>query len=79
MFTIRFVTHDGERYQSFACRSYFVRHNGEGIATVRMHFPDGEYQEETVGDTEPWGVAYITNADSRTIDVVRAMKAILDT
>lgn len=75
MFTIRFVSHDDKDvYKSFACRAYFVRHDGTGEATVRMHFPDGEFYDEQVGPEANWGVAYVTNTESRTIDVVRALE-----
>lgn len=76
MFTIRFNCHDadeGEKYKSYACRAYFVRHAQDGEATVRMTFPDGESYEEQVGPDAPYGIAYVTNAESRTIDVVRAL------
>jgi hypothetical protein len=36
-----------------------------------MQFPDGELFEEQIGDEAPYGVAYVTNIDSRTIDVIR--------
>lgn len=72
MFTIRFVQHhDKDRYKSYSCRAYDVRHDGTGEATVRMHFPDGEMYEEQVGPETPYDVAYVTNIDSRTIDVVK--------
>jgi len=72
MFTIRFVQHhDKDRYKSYSCRAYDVRHDGTGEATVRMHFPDGETYEEQVGPETPYDVAYVTNIDSRTIDVVK--------
>lgn len=77
MFTIRFNCHDQPdeqpKYKSFSCRAYFVRHGGDGEATVRMHFPDGEFYEEQVGPKAPYGIAYVTNTDSRTIDVIRAL------
>jgi hypothetical protein len=74
MFTIRFVQHDDkERYKSYSCRAYDVHHDGTGEAIVRMHFTDGELYEEQVGPETPYEVAYVTNVDSRTIDVVRAM------
>jgi hypothetical protein len=38
-----------------------------------MHFPDGEFYEEQVGPLAAYGIAYVTNADSRTIDVIRAL------
>lgn len=73
MFTIRFVKHeDTDLYKSYSCRAYDIRYNEDGDARVRMHFPDGENYEEQVGDTHAYGVAYVTNMDSRTIDVVRA-------
>ena len=78
MFTIRFVIHgDKGRYKSYSCRAYDVRHDGTGEATVRMHFPDGEMYEEQVGSETPYEVAYITNLDSRTIDVVRELSSLL--
>lgn len=77
MFTIRFNCHEQPaetpKYKSFSCRAYFVRHDGAGEATVRMHFPDGEHYEEQVGPDAPYHIAYVTNSDSRTIDVIRAM------
>lgn len=77
MFTIRFVQHENaDKYKSYSCRAYDVRHDGTGEATVRMHFPDGETYEEQVGDQTPYTVAYITNVDSRTIDVVRQMSSL---
>lgn len=79
MFTIRFNSHDSKDvYKSYACRAYYVRHAPDGEATVRMHFPDGEYYEEQVGDNTPWGVAYVTNIDSRTIDVVRQTVPVIE-
>lgn len=36
-----------------------------------MDFPDGESHTVAVGDNTPFGIAYVTNGDSRTIDVVR--------
>lgn len=79
MFTIRFVQHeDKEKYKSYSCRAYDVRHSGTGEATVRMHFPDGETYEEQVGSETPYDVAYVTNLDSRTIDVVREMLCMKD-
>lgn len=78
MFTIRFNLHrQGEeppKYISYSCRAYYVSHSPEGEATIRMHFPDGEHYEEQVGDHAPYAVAYVTNPDSRTIDVVRGVK-----
>ena len=76
MFTIRFVHHnEQDRYKSYSCRAYDVRHNDRGEATVRMYFPDGEHYEEQVGAQTPYAVAYVTNLDSRTIDVVREQPA----
>ena len=80
MFTIRFNLHtqgeEAPKYISYSCRAYYVSHNASGEATVRMHFPDGEHYEEQVGDEAPYAVAYVTNPDSRTIDVVRGVKAV---
>lgn len=72
MFTIRFVQHhDKDRYKSYSCRAYDVRHTDDGEARVTMHFPDNETLEEQVGPETPYDVAYVTNIDSRTIDVIR--------
>jgi len=38
-----------------------------------MHFPDGEMYEEQVGAKTPYDVAYVTNVESRTIDVVKEL------
>lgn len=73
MFTIRFNSHDSDQYKSYACRAYYVSHDGTGEAHVRMTFPDGDVYEEQVGPKAPYDVAYVTNTDSRTIDVVRAL------
>lgn len=72
MFTIRFVKHHNkDEYKSYACRAYDVRHTDEGEARIMMHFPDGEMYEEQVGPDTPYDIAYVTNIDSRTIDVIR--------
>lgn len=71
MFTIRFNCHQPSTvYKSYSCRAYSVKH-GNGEARVLMQFPDGELFEEQIGDEAPYGVAYVTNIDSRTIDVIR--------
>ena len=82
MFTIRFNLHEQKdapkKYISYSCRAYYVSHKADGEATVRMHFPDGEHYEEQIGPVAPYAVAYVTNSDSRTIDVIRAVKGMAD-
>ena len=70
MFTIRFNHHDGDGYKSYSCRAYRVS-NEEAEASVIMDFVDGESHTVQVGDKTPFGIAYVTNGDSRTIDVIR--------
>jgi hypothetical protein len=70
MLTIRFNHHDGDGYKTYACRAYRVS-NEETEAKVVMEFADGEQHEIQVGDNTPFGIAYVTNGDSRTIDVIR--------
>jgi len=70
MFTIRFNQHHGDGYTSYSCRAYRVK-TTEGEAEIHMTFPDGEMHVEQVGENTPYDVAYVTNGDSRTIDVVR--------
>ena len=71
MFTIRFNCHGQIEYKSYSCRSYVVEQGDEGGMVVRMSFPDGEVIQETVGGRSPYCIAYVTNSESRTIDVVR--------
>lgn len=82
MFTIRFNLHqqpdEPKKYISYSCRSYFVKHNGYGEASIRMYFPDGEYRDEAIGAETPYDVAYVTNTESRTIDVIREIKGMKD-
>ncbi len=73
MFTVRFISHHSkEQYKSYACRAYNVRHTDSGECRLTMWFPDGESYEEQVGPDAPYETAYVTNLDSRTIDVLRA-------
>lgn len=77
MFTIRFNSHESpDVYKSYSCRAYFVSFDFEGEAVVRMEFPDGTSHVENVGDKTEYEVAYVTNSDSRTIDVIRQLKAL---
>lgn len=71
MFTIRFNAHESGSYLSVSCRSYYVVRYDNGSARVEMEFADGKgHQAECVGPSD-WAVAYVTNAESRTVDVVR--------
>lgn len=73
MFTIRFNTHQSsDVYKSYSCRAYFVTHTDAGEARIRMDFPDGSNYEEQVGPDTPYDVAFVTNGESRTIDVIRS-------
>lgn len=71
MFTIRFTQHHGDGYTSYSCRSYRVK-TTEDKSEIEMTLSDGEQCSEQVGENAQFGTAYITNLDSRTIDVVRA-------
>ena len=71
MFTIRFNQHHGDGYTSYSCRAYRMQTDAD-TATVTMTLPDGEERTESVGDAHEHEVAYVTNGDSRTIDVIRA-------
>ncbi len=71
MFTIRFVRPD-KSYKSCAVVQYRVV-QGAGSVNVAMSRTldgDSEYLEH-VGPEEEFEIAYITNINGRTIDVVR--------
>jgi len=75
MFTIRFVRTDRD-YKSYSVVSYEVSRGTNGGACVEMsrklngQDSFGEY----VGEGETYEIAYITNLDGKTIDVVRQAK-----
>lgn len=78
MFTIRFIQHEGgndTKYKSYTCRAYSVNHNSDGEAKVKMELSgtDEPFIEEQVGDLSPYRIAYVTNSESRTIDVIRPL------
>lgn len=75
MFTIRFNRSYGDGYTSYSCRSYEVVAGKEDDTALVMTFPDGEVFTERLGSAHEFGVAYVTNNDSRTIDVIRATDA----
>lgn len=72
MFTIRFIEPSGV-YRSFSVVSYQVTREGSGNAEVslsrKLNCQDSV--SEYVGQGETYDVAYITNLDGKTIDVVR--------
>ncbi len=72
MFTIRFIEPDGV-YRSYSVVSYEVQRTQEGNAQVslsrKLNCQDSV--SEFVGATEQFDVAYITNTEGKTIDVVR--------
>lgn len=75
MFTIRFNMRSQGQYKSYTCRAYSVCHNPDrGEAIVTMEFPDGQYIEAVVGGPSEYSIAYVTNSESRTIDVVRELE-----
>ncbi len=71
MFTIRFVRPD-KSYKSCAVVQYQVV-QGSGSVGVAMSrtLDDGSDYLEHVGSEEEFEIAYITNINGRTIDVVR--------
>lgn len=72
MFTIRFIQPDGV-YRSYSVVSYQVTREGSGNAEVslsrKLNCQDSV--SEYVGQGEEYDVAYITNLEGKTIDVVR--------
>lgn len=72
MFTIRFIQPDGV-YRSYSVVSYRVSREGSGNAEVslsrKLNCQDSV--NEYVGQGEDYDVAYITNLEGKTIDVVR--------
>lgn len=77
MFTLRFEAHDPDRYVVYGCESYHVGHEASSekghSRVVRMfrHLHDDNPYFEQVGDTEPYGVVYVTNLAGKTIDTIR--------
>jgi len=75
MFTIRFIKPDGV-YRSFSVVSYQVTRCQEGVVEVslskKLNCQDSVI--EYVGPAEEFDVAYISNLDGKTIDVVRHKK-----
>ena len=71
MFTIRFVRHD-KSYKSYAVAQYQVE-QGLGCMSVAMSrtLEDDSSSCKHVGPEEEFEIAYITNINGRTIDVVR--------
>ncbi len=72
MFTVRFVRRD-KSYKSYAVVQYQVERGPENRVSVEMSRTlDGDScHYEHVGPEEEFEIAYITNINGRTIDVVR--------
>ena len=72
MFTIRFVQPDGV-YRSFSVVNYQVSRDPDGSVEVSMSrkLNCQDSVSEYVGPNEDYDVAYITNMEGKTIDVVR--------
>ncbi len=72
MFTIRYNQH-GSGYKAYSVTTYEVSHAEDGEARVSMSRKLNGQDEyvEYVGDRAPYAVAYITNLEGKTIDVVR--------
>lgn len=72
MFTIRFIEPSGV-YRAYSVVSYQVTREGSGNAEVslsrKLNCQDSV--SEYVGQGETYDVAYITNLEGKTIDVVR--------
>ena len=75
MFTIRFIKPDGV-YRSFSVVSYQVTRYENGVAEVslskKLNCQDSVI--EYVGQEEEFDVAYVSNLEGKTIDVVRHKK-----
>ena len=71
MFTVRFVRRD-KSYKSCAVVQYQVVQGPESISIAMSRTLDDGYDYlEHVGPEEEFEIAYITNINGRTIDVVR--------
>ena len=71
MFTVRFVRRD-KTYKSYAVVQYQVEQGPECISVEMSRTLDGDSCHcEHVGPDEEFEIAYITNINGRTIDVVR--------
>ena len=71
MFTVRFVRRD-KVYKSLSVVQYQVEQH-PGFMSIGMFrtADDATYCHERVGPEEEFEIAYITNLNGRTIDVVR--------
>lgn len=72
MFTIRYNRHDSS-YKSYSVITYDVSHELDGEARVSMSRKLNGQDEyiEYVGNKAPFAIAYVTNLDGKTIDVIR--------
>ena len=72
MFTIRFIEPSGV-YRAYSVVSYQVTREGSGNAEVslsrKLNCQDST--SEYVGQGEAYEVAYVTNLEGKTIDVIR--------
>lgn len=74
MFTIRYNRHDAG-YKAYSVTTYQVEHAQDGEAKVSMSRKLNGQDEyiEYVGNQAPFSVAYVTNLDGKTIDVIRQL------
>lgn len=79
MFTIRFNQHDGG-YKAYSVSTYIVTRESSAEVRVAMSRKLNGQDEyiEYVGDHAPFAVAYITNLDGKTIDVIRSADAVAE-
>ena len=70
MFTIRFNSR-GADYTSHSCRSYHVE-QALDEAKVTLVVDDDVSYVVSVGEAHEYKIAYVSNMDSRTIDVIRS-------
>ena len=72
MFTIRFIRPD-QGYKSFSVANYEItRDQCSNVKVTMSRKPGGQDSfSEYVGADEDYDVAYVTNPDGRTIDVIR--------
>ncbi len=87
MFTLRFERHNSSDYDVYECQRYSVSENSDpedpnainvteatkryrSVQMFRTLADDNPYYEQ-VGETQPYGVAYVTNDAGKTVDRIR--------
>lgn len=74
MFTVRFIRPDRD-YKSYSVTNYEVSRESNGEARIELSrkLNGKDAYTEFVGEDSPFCIAYVTNLEGKTIDVIRQL------